>query len=180
MQVDDDPERLALWRTQALDALVTGRDPLPAASAGCAAWLAGMAPPDLAPALGLGGIPPAWIDTLAWCSMPLAIGPLRWGSDVEQGEVITPVVLKGRLLLPPVDTLASLTSLALKPMRRFISERLGCRLQAAPGIRMWLWPGRAVLQSLSPIQLAGFFYAPPTGHRAGLALEPWGSQLITW
>lgn len=182
MPVADDPERRAAWRAQVLDAQVAGRQSqLPAGRlAACSVWLAEMVPPGLPPALGVGSVPEAWADVLAWCGLPLAAGPLRWGVEVDEAEVVTPVLRKGRLLLPPPDTLSTLTSLALKPLRLFIHERLGCRLQAAPGIRMWLWPGRAVLQSLSPIPLAGFFYGPLPGHRAGLALEPWGSQLVTW
>jgi hypothetical protein len=182
MQPDADPEGLATWRAQVLDAQVAGRQvrPPPGLRAACTAWLTEMAPPDLPAALGVGNLPEAWIDTLGWCGMPLAVGPLRWGVDLEQADVTTPVIRKGRLLLPPPGTLAGLTSLSLKPLRLFINERLGCRLQAAPGIRMWLWPGRAVLQSLSPIPLAGFIYGSSPGHRAGLALEPWDSQLVTW
>jgi hypothetical protein len=182
MPPDPDPERIASWRAQVLDAQVAGRQakPPPGLRSSCSVWLAEMAPPGLPPALGVGDIPAEWVDALAWCGMPVATGPLCWGVDLEQADVTAPVVRKGRLLLPPLETLATLTSLALKPLRLFIHERLGCRLQAASGIRMWLWPGRAVLQSLSPIPLAGFFYAPLPGHRAGLAIEPWGDQLITW
>jgi len=163
-----DPELVSIWRAQVLDAQVTtlqGQLP-PAAMAHCAAWLAEVAPPDLPPALGVGKVPETWADSLGWCGVPLAQGPLQWGVDVEQTAVPSPEIRKGRLLLPPAEVLATLTSLSLKPMRMFIAERLGCRLQAAPGIRMWLWPGRAVLQSQSPIPLAGFFYGPPAGHRA--------------
>lgn len=181
MPADPDPETLAAWRCQVLDAQVLGR-PAPAAAirSACAAWLAESVPSDLPAALGIAGAPEAWEDTLAWSGMPLARGPLRWGLDLLQSEVDCPTLRDGKLLLPAPEDLASLTSLALKPLRLFIAERLHCRLQAAPGIRLWLWPGRAVLQSQAPMPLAGFLYGPPSGHRAGLALEAWGSQIITW
>ncbi len=182
MPEDQDPEQLATWRAQALDAHVLGT-PSPLAAVqqlACADWLAEAAPSDLAPALGIADVPEDWIDTLAWSGMPLAPGPLHWGVDIDRGEVDCPTLRDGRLLLPAPDDLASLTSLALKPLRLFIAERLHCRLQAAPSIRLWLWPGRAVLQSQSPIPLAGFLYGPPSGHRACLAMDPWGSQIITW
>jgi hypothetical protein len=28
--------------------------------------------------------------------------------------------------------------------------------------------------------LAGFIYGPTPGHRAGIALDAWGSQIVTW
>lgn len=177
-----DPELLASWQAQVLDAHIAGRQARPPAElrAICATWLAEAAPPGLPPAVGISGAPTEWLDTLAWSGMPIGPGPLRWGTDIAQAEVDCPTLRDGRLLLPAPEDLASLTSLALKPLRLFIAERLGCRLQAAPGIRLWLWPGRAVLQSQAPMPLAGFLYGPPQGHRAGLALEAWGSQIITW
>lgn len=175
-------EQLAEWRAKAMDARIAGRPVLPPTDLrdDCAAWIAEAAAADGVAALGVGGVPDDWIDNLGWAGVPLAAGPLAWGRDLRRDDVPAPVVRDGVLLLPDPDELASLTSLALKPMRIFVAERLGCRLQAAPGIRMWLWPGRAALQSLSPIPLAGFLYGPPAGHRAGVALEPWGCQVVTW
>jgi hypothetical protein len=177
-----DPELVASWRCQLLDAQIAGRQVTAPAElrVACAAWLAEAAPAGLPPALGVAGAPEEWLDTLAWCGLPIGPGPLRWGTDLAQAAVDCPTVRDGRLLLPPPEALAGLTSLALKPLRLFIAERLGVRLQAAPFIRLWLWPGRAVLQSLAPMPLAGFLYGPAPGHRAGLALEAWGSQIETW
>lgn len=182
MPAASDPELLASWRSQLLDAQIAGRPVKPPAElrAACADWLAEAAPPGLPPAQGVAGAPVEWLDTLAWSGMPIGPGPLRWGTDIAQGAVDCPTLRDGRLLLPAPEDLASLTSLALKPLRLFIAERLGCRLQAAPGIRLWLWPGRAVLQSQSPMPLAGFIYGPTQGHRAGIALDAWGSQIVTW
>lgn len=182
MPAAHDPELLASWRCQVLDAQIAGKTAKPPAELrpACAAWLAEVAPPGAQPAQGVAEVPDDWLDTLAWSGMPIGPGPLRWGTDVAQADIGCPTLRDGRLLLPPPEDLASLTSLALKPLRLFIGERLGVRLQAAPGIRLWLWPGRAVLQSQAPMPLAGFIYGPSPGHRAGLALEPWGSQIVTW
>ena len=176
-------EDLAEWCARSLDARLA-RQSL-SAPAGLELtgqrWLAEHVPAGLPAALGIAGVPEAWVDSLAWSGMPLSPdGPLQWGTDVSQAEVHAPEVRGNRLLLPPPEALAELTSLSLKPMRLFISSRLGCRLQAAPGIRLWLWPGRALLLSLSPIPLAGFIYGPSKGHRAGVSLPPWGTQTITW
>jgi hypothetical protein len=176
-------EDLALWCARSLDARLANK-PLvvPAAVAsGCQSWMKEFVPRDLPPAIGLSGVPSSWLDTLAWAGVPLSEhGPLRWGVDVEQEDVKIPEVRGNRLLLPPAEELSELTSLSLKPMRMFISARLGCRLQAAPGIRLWLWPERALLRSLAPIPLSGFVYGPAKGHRAGVSMPPWGTQAVSW
>lgn len=180
--MSDPSEALAEWRARTLDARIAGCSALPPAELrdACAAWLAEAVPAGPAAALGVAGAPEAWVDTLGWSGVPLAAGPLRWGADIRQDAVPAPTARDGVLLLPPPEDLAALTSLSLKPLRMFIAERLGCRLQAAPGIRLWLWPDRAALQSLSPIPLAGFLYGRAQGHRSGVALEPWGCQVIAW
>jgi len=181
--MSDRAEDLAEWRARSLDAQLARRQlALPTAvRAACQAWLSEVAPAGLASAQGVADVPAAWFDTLAWSGMPIADGgTLRWGTDIREADVEAPEVRGKVLLLPQPEALAHLTSLALKPLRLFVATHLGCRLQAAPGIRMWLWPGRAVLLSLSPIPLAGFLYGPTQGHRAGVSIDPWGSQIVTW
>lgn len=180
-RMGDPAETLAVWRARVLDARIAGRAVLPPPELrdACMAWLAEAASGD-AVALGVSGVPEAWVDTLGWSGVPLAPGPLHWGADIRQDGVPVPSVRDGVLLLPTPEELASQTSLALKPMRLFVAERLGCRLQAAPGIRLWLWPDHAALQSLSPLPLAGFLYGRAAGHRSGISLEAWGCQVITW
>lgn len=177
-------EELAGWRARALDGAVARQvvEPPAALRETCRSWLAEVVPPGLAArGIALAGLPDEWRDTLAWAGVPLSgDGPLRWGVDLMQAEVDCPELKRGVLRLPSPDALAQLTSLALKPLRMFVAERLQCRLQAAPGIRLWLWPGHAVLQSQSPIPLAGFLYGSAEGHRSSIALEPWGSQVIEW
>lgn len=180
----DHAEELADWRARVLDAAIIGQPVHPPGScaAACTEWLA-TAVPAGGTSIGVAcaGLPDDWRDTLAWAGVPLsAAGPLRWGVDLIQDLVDSPELRRGILHLPPPDALAQLTSLALKPLRMFVAERLVCRLQAAPGIRMWLWRGRAALQSQSPIPLAGFLYGSADGHRASIALDPWGCQVIDW
>lgn len=182
----DPAEILATWRERVLDAQVLGTQVQPPTevSAGCAAWLSEALPGDGRPARGLdvAGLPAAWRETLAWAGVPLASGgTLRWGVDLRQDAAVeSPLLKDGVLVLPPPDAMARLSSVALKPLRRLVADRLECRLQAAPGIRLWLWDGRAVLQSQSSLMLAGFLYGSAPGHRASLALEPWGGQVVTW
>ena len=149
----------------------------------CAAWLGEAIPDDGRPALGLdpAGLPGRWFDALAWCGVPIATaGPLRWGVDLREEAVASPEIRNHVLLLPSPGVLAGLTSLALKPVRRFIAERLHCRLQAAPGIRLWLWEGQAAMVAMSPLPLAGFFYGAAKGHRSSLSFAPWGSLVVAW
>jgi hypothetical protein len=183
--MQEEAEDRATWLARALDARVA-KVPCqlhPSQVQACAAWCDEMAPAELPAAQGVvaASIPAEWIDTLAWSGVPLsAEGPLRWGADLVQSDVSCPELRGGVLHLPPPEALAGLTSLSLKPLRMFVAERLGCRLQAAPGIRLWLWPGRAVLLSQSPIPLAGFLYGSAPGHRASVAMEPFGHQIVTW
>lgn len=176
---------LADWMARSLDARLAGVPVLPPAAYrdACAAFAEQAEPAGGPPALGLGpaDLPAAWRDALAWAGMPLSPhGSLRWGRDLGPGGAAVPAIEQGRLLLPPPEALVQLTSLALKPLRRWVADRLGCRLQAAPGIRLWLWPGRAVALSTSAIPLAGFVYGSAPGHRAGLALDPGAWQIVTW
>jgi hypothetical protein len=178
-------QQQAEQRVRALDARILGKRVrfAPADRRQIADWLAEVVPPGADAPLGVAeaDVPVAWRDVLAWSGVPFsADGPLRWGPDLRQDDVAVPTLRDGSLLLPPPTVLAELTSLSLKPLRRLVAERLGCRLQAAPGIRLWLWPGRAVLQSLSQIPLAGFLYGSAPGHRSSVALEPYGHQVITW
>lgn len=181
----DRGELLAGWKERTLDARLSGTSILPPAGVrdACQQWLSEAIPSDGRPAQGLDsvGLPPAWRDPMAWCGVPIAAGgSLRWGIDLREEAVEVPAIIDRVLVLPPPEALAHLTSLALKPVRRFVAERLKCRLQAAPGIRLWLWEGQAALISTSRIPLAGFLYGSAEGHRAGLSFVPWGTQVVSW
>lgn len=126
-------------------------------------------------------VPPAWIETLGWSGMPLALeGDLAWGADVAEGDVDRPRIEGSGLLLPSSDHLAELSGLAIKPLRAWVGQRLGCRLQAAPGLRLYLWGDRALVISHLDVPVGGFLYGPASGSRASLALAAGGFQLITW
>ncbi|MCX8040636.1 MAG: hypothetical protein RMM29_01790 [Planctomycetota bacterium] len=170
------PEQLARLRAACLDALCLGAPP-PAAD--CAAWLTEVVPPGTA--RGVAEVPEPWRAALAWCGVPLARGPLRWGVDLRVAPALAAPRRRGRQLeLPAAEQLSQLSAVALQPLRRFIAERLGFRLQMAPGVRLWLWPERALVLSLRPQPLLGFCYGPSPGHRVYLELPPWGWQTIAW
>lgn len=169
-------------RAAALDHRVglSGDAPAVEALAGWAAEVAGMGP-----ALGLdpASLPAAeWRDLLAWAGVPLAAGgALRWGTDLCSDPAAARVEERGGVLvLPPPAALPGLSSLALKPLRRWIAARIGVRLQSATGVRLWAWPDRAVVLSLAAVPLGGFLYGPVAGHRTTLALDPGGWQAVVW
>lgn len=149
-----------------------------------AAWARSLVAASPHAALGLQSVElsATWHATLAWCSMPLSPhGDLRWGVDVvEDVSLVAPCVRDSRLFVPPAEVLAACTGPALRPLRRFIASRYQVRLQTAPGIRMWLWPERAVLVSLRPDTVGGFLYAPTPDQRSSVLVEPGGWQVIRW
>ena len=135
----------------------------------------------LARGVRFAGVPWAWIETLGWSGVPLAAaGDLVWGVDLDEAEVELPQVKGERLLLPPVNHLAELSGLAMKPLRAWVGQRLACRLQASPGLRLYLWGDRALVVSHLDVPVGGFLYGPAAGTRASLALAAGGFQLITW
>ncbi len=172
-------------RCAVLDAWVRAESvQIPASTQGeLTQWLDGIATGCGGPAQGLDpvGVPADWADTLRWSGVPFAspgTGALRWGRDFVLAEVDAPEQRDGRLLLPPVQVLARLTSLSLKPARTFVGQRLGVRLQMAPAVHLYLWPARAVVVSQAALALAGFLVGPGPGQRSSLALEPGSAQTV--
>jgi len=126
-------------------------------------------------------VPPAWFEVLCWAGVPFARhGELKWGQDLLESDVKRPMVLRDALQLPSPDRLMDLSSLGIKPMRLFLSQKLGCRLQSAAGVRLYLWPSQAVVVSQVDIPLGGFIYGPNPGQRFSMALNPGGYQMVTW
>jgi hypothetical protein len=126
-------------------------------------------------------VPAAWLDVLRWAGVPLALaGELHWGTDIVVSGDAAPEERDGRLLLPRPERLAELSSLAIRPLRTFLGRRLACRLQAATGLRLFLWPNQALVVSQVEIPVGGFLFGPPVGHRASLALPPGGAQVVDW
>lgn len=135
------------------------------------------------PTVGLeaAGVPEIWYDLLAWSGVPMSSeGPLRWGVDIEESAVTMPEFHGPKLMLPPPTVLAQLTSLALKPMRLLVANRLGLRLQAATGMHLFLWRTQAILVSHAEVPLGGFLHGPETGMRHSLAVPVGGAQVIRW
>ena len=172
-------------RARVLDAHLLGRVVLaPRSVAGeLDAWAAEIIADAEGPAIGLqaADVPELWYDLLAWSGVPMsADGPLRWGADISEAAVAVPEFQEGRLVLPPPPVLAQLTSLALKPLRLLVANRLGCRLQAATGLHFFLWRSQAVLVSHAEVPLGGFLHGPEAGMRHSIAVPVGGAQVIRW
>jgi hypothetical protein len=173
-------------RVQVLDAALRG---LPVAvPAGAldelAAWSGELLASARGPARGVdeASVPERWRGVLAWAGVPLVpAGELRWGVDLDEFPTqAVPERRDGRLALPPPETLEQLTSLALKPLRLFVAEHLACRLQAATGVHLYLWPNQAALVSCVSVPVGGFLYGPEVGQRHALSIAPGSCQVIAW
>jgi hypothetical protein len=127
-------------------------------------------------------VPPSWRDYLTWAGMPMSLhGPLHWDVDVIEVPAMSAPDIDGQVLrLPSPERLGGLTSLALKPFRMFLHQRLGCRLQTALGLHVYLWSNQALLVCCAPAPIGGFFYGPEVGHRASVLVMPGEVQLISW
>jgi hypothetical protein len=135
------------------------------------------------PTIGLAAasVPETWYDLLAWSGVPMSVdGPLRWDQDISEGPVAVPEFHGQKLMLPPPVVLSQLTSLALKPLRLLVANRLGCRLQAATGLHLFLWTKMAVLVSHAEVPLGGFLHGPEPGTRHSVSVPPGGAQVIRW
>lgn len=130
-------------------------------------------------------VPDAWQSALAWTGMPLVRADatdqaVRWGEALSEADIDAPTLVYGRLLLPPPARYAALSSVALKPVRRFITERFGIRLQVGAQVACWRWARAALLISRSDVHLGGFFHGPDAGSRVAIALDPGASQRLAW
>lgn len=132
------------------------------------------------PAQGLNpdGMPGPWRERLAWAGMPFANdGTLHW-QELEPSADPTPTIAGGRLRLSDPEGWYQLTSLALKPLRQFVAQRFGFRLQCATAVRTWRWPGVLALMSCNHLPVAGFVHGCQGDERASVYLEPGDAQLI--
>lgn len=135
------------------------------------------------PALGLipQGIAADMAETLRWAGMPFGLnGPLRWGGDIIEADTKRPEIIDDQLQLPSANRLAEMTSLGIKPMRYFIGQRLGLRLQSATNIRLFIWSNQALVISCTMIPIGGFLHGPQDSQRFNLAMNPGGHQLFHW
>ncbi len=131
--------------------------------------------------LAAADVPDLWYDLLAWSGVPMSVdGPLRWGVDISEGAVAMPEFHGAKLVLPPPLVIAQLTSLALRPLRLLVANRLGCRLQTATGLHFSLWSNQAVLVSQAEVPLGGFLHGPLAGTRHSITVPPGGAQVIRW
>lgn len=173
-------------RVRVLEAVVLGGTAeVPQALAGALeAWAIELAGSGGGPARGVdhASVPEAWRAPLSWAGVPLAAGgELRWGVDLaEDAALREPEIVTAGVRLPPPARLTALTSLALKPLRLFVGERLGFRLQAGSGLHIALWPRLAVLVSSAEVTLGGFFHGPEHGQRSALSVGPGEFQVVRW
>ncbi len=173
-------------RVRVLEAVVLGGTvEVPQAVAGeLEAWAVQVAAAGGGPARGVdhASVPVAWRAVLSWAGVPLAPGgTLRWGVDLDEDAALAePQVGAAGVRLPPAERLTALTSLALKPLRLFVGERLGFRLQAGSALHVALWPRQAVLVSSADVTLGGFFHGPEHGQRSALSVAPGGFQVVRW
>ncbi len=132
--------------------------------------------------VSLEGLDPQWRSTLSWAGIPFARhGKLRWPVDLRCDPGCDyPHIEAGVLILPDHDALAECSALGIKPVRTWIQRRFGVRLQAAAGLRLYIWPKHAVVISHLDIPVAGFLYGPDTGTRMGLTIHPGTCQVVSW
>lgn len=166
--------------------------PVPAVSAADAflppgpppAWLTEALERLSGPARGLdpATVPAVYRLPLSHAGVPLADGAneLRWGIDLAAGDGDGFAARDGCLVLPAPAVLATLGSLALKPLRVAVAARTGVRLKIGAGVHLRLWGHGALLVSGVAATLGGFISGPRPGQRTGLLLEAGEHQLVTW
>ena len=127
-------------------------------------------------------MPPGWIGVLRWAGLPLSVdGPLHWGREVAAAPRLhAPAIDGDRLLVPGHTWLEACTGVALRPLRRFVAERFGLRLQAAPGIAVYLWANQGILVSMREEPLGGFLHGPRDGERQNLTWAPGQALWVRW
>ncbi len=132
--------------------------------------------------LELADVPKDWVDTLRWAGVPIVRGgELYWGTDVRIDDKVDRPQLQGpQLVLPTMGALLECSGLGIKPVRSWVHQRLGVRLQAAPGLRLYLWESHGLVISHLDLPVGGFLYGPGVGTRMGLTIEPGSWQVVPW
>jgi hypothetical protein len=143
--------------------------------------------PDRATTLPPAGLDPGPVPAALRLALRLAGIPLRpggadlWGSAIDHDPAATAPILDGRrLVLPGPEALAACHAVALRPVRRWVADRFGVLVKAAPGIVLAPWHHEAILVNTRDTLLGGFAYGPQTGQRAAIHLEPGAWQLVRW
>jgi hypothetical protein len=127
------------------------------------------------------GVPSDALEALRWAGVPLApAGAIRWGNEMRPGKVEQPCFVEGTLEIPDAAVLRACNGVQLKQLRRFCADHLGVRLQAAPGVALYLWANQALVVSLRDEDLAGFLHGPETGQRHSLAWAPGEPLWVRW
>lgn len=144
------------------------------------AWAEALVPrPEPLLGLALTGLDPEWTEALAHAGVPLTpTGGLAFERVFQIAEVPAPCLGSGPLLIPPLGTFRTLTSLPLKPLRLSMAGLFGVRLQIATGVHCFLSRRQAVLLNMAKVPRSGFLHGPRRGMRAALALEAGEGQVV--
>lgn len=124
-------------------------------------------------------VPAGWRRPLADAGVPFAVGGGRWPARIDAAEA-PQLTATGELLLPSLAHFAVLTSLPLKPVRQFVQQTTGVRLQVATGVHLWLWENQFALINTVDAQRGGFVNGPRHGMRSVIALEAGQVQVLAW
>jgi hypothetical protein len=185
-------------RVRALDRqLLLAAEPSPTASSSTAAaiatldaeltlWAQGFRAEGML-GLALAGIPREDREALSWVGMPFAqVSPVRWGEQVRYdlprpggAPATAPRLHQGQLMVPSAAALRACSAVALRPLRAFIHQHWGCRLQAAAGLHAYYWAERVLLVSTREVPLAGFLHGP-RGRRAAIRMAPGEAVVTSW
>lgn len=115
------------------------------------------------------------------CSGAVSGACWRLGGElVEDASLELPRCHQGILHLPPPARLAACDGISLGPLRRWVAERCGLRLQVSPGVACLVWRDRALFLSTLAVPVGGFVYGPGPERRHCLLLEAGGQSEIVW
>ncbi len=170
-------------RSDLMDALLLGRQEPHGVSESLREWANGVIQSAHGPLLGLStaGIPEEMYESLRWAGMPMSTdGDISWDTEVKPEKIEKPSIENNKLLIPGADILKEITSVAMRPLRRFVADRYQIRLQAATGISCYLWRNQALFISCLDVRVSGFVHGPEYGQRSSLAIAPGDAQLSSW
>jgi hypothetical protein len=125
-------------------------------------------------------VPAGWLDPLADAGIPFAARGEPWDAEVDPALELPRQEGDDRLVLPSLERFRTLTSLPLKPVRRWVQWRQGVRLQVGTGVRLWLWSNRLLLRNGASVHRGGFVHGPQRGMRAVIALDPEQTLVVSW
>jgi len=168
-------------RRLALDAILLGRPAeLPRGCEDLLDWAAERTSTGEAVGLDPTGFDDATFETLRRAGLPFASlgrAPEESGLRIDS-TVDIPAAEDGGVRCPPPSCLNACSSLQLKPLRMFVADRFGCRLQTGPGCCLSLWNDRVLLIACGDFTYGGFLHGPARGQRNTIDILPGDWQEI--